>query len=74
VWSTPLLICRNNSSTKSWFHTLKTKHVHDRCYQTRQKAMPAVFECGEAVYNRQRRHSSFGDMTPAQFAAVNQAA
>jgi len=33
-----------------------------------------IFEYVEAFYSRQRRHSALGYMTPAQFAAANQAA
>lgn len=66
--------CWDNAPTESWFHTLKTEQVHHRCHQTRQEAMLDIFEYIEAFYNRQRRHSALGYMTPAQFAAANQAA
>ncbi|QCO05783.1 twin-arginine translocase TatA/TatE family subunit (plasmid) [Azospirillum argentinense] len=64
----------DNAPTESWFHTLKSEQVHHRCYQTRQEAMLDIFECVEAFYNRQRRHSALGYMSPAQFAAAKQAA
>ena len=66
--------CWDNAPTESWFHTLKTEKVHHRRDQTRQEAMLDIVEYVEAFYNRQRRHSALGYMTPAQFAAAKQAA
>ena len=66
--------CWDNAPTESWFHTLKTEQVYHRSYLTRQEAMLDIFEYVEAFYNRQRRHSALGYMTPAQFAAAKQTA
>jgi putative transposase len=65
--------CWDNAPTESWFHSLKTEQVHHRTYQTRQEAMLDIFEYMEVFYNRQRRHSALGYLTPAQFVAANQA-
>jgi putative transposase len=52
---------------ESFFHTLKTELVHHRDYPTRDQARRDIFEYIEVFYNRQRRHSTLGDLSPAQF-------
>ncbi len=59
---------------ESWFHTLKTELVNQRKYRTRIQAKTDVFEYIEVFYNRSRRHSSLGYMTPAQYEMVKMAA
>jgi putative transposase len=46
---------------------LKTELVHHRDYLTRDEARRDIFEYIEVFYNRQRRHSTLGDLSPAQF-------
>ena len=52
---------------ESFCHTLKTELVHHRDYQTRDEARRDIFEFIEIFYNRQRRHSTLGYLSPAQF-------
>jgi putative transposase len=52
---------------ESFFHTLKTELVHHRDYLTRDEARRDIFEYIEVFYNRQRRHSTLGYLSPAQF-------
>ena len=59
---------------ESFFHTLKTELVHHRDYQTRDEARRDIFEFIEIFYNRQRRHSTLGDLSPAQFEVIALAA
>ena len=59
--------CYDNAVMESFFHTLKTEHVHFEHYLTRQQAKLSIFEYVEVFYNRERLHSTLGYRTPAQF-------
>jgi putative transposase len=59
--------CWDNAVAESFFATLKTELLHRQAWTTRQQARTAVFEYIEAFYNRQRRHSTLGYLTPAEF-------
>ena len=59
---------------ESWFHTLKTELVNHRDYLTRVQAKADIFEYIEVFYNRSRRHSGLGYMTPAKYEMVKRAA
>ena len=56
--------CWDNAPMESFCHTLKTELVHHRDYQTRNQAKADIFEYIEVFYNRSRRHSALGYMTP----------
>jgi transposase InsO family protein len=58
--------CYDNAMMESFFGTLKTECVIER-YATRQQARQEIFEYIEVWYNRQRRHSSLGYLSPEQF-------
>jgi transposase InsO family protein len=66
--------CWDNAPMESWFHTLKTELVNHRDYQTRRQAKSDIFEYIEAFYNRSRRHSALGYMTPVKYEMSNMAA
>ena len=51
---------------ESFFGSLKTELVHRTSFPTRQAGRRALFEYVEAFYNRQRRYSALGFLTPAQ--------
>jgi putative transposase len=51
---------------ESFFGSLKAELVHRTAFPTRQAAKRAIFEYVEAFYNRRRRHSGLGFLTPAQ--------
>ena len=57
----------HEQKVESFFHTLKTELVHHRDYLTRDEARRDIFEYIEVFYNRQRRHSTLGYLSPAQF-------
>ena len=63
--------CYDNAVTESFFATLKTEHVHHERYRTRDEATASVFKWIEVFYNRQRRHSSLGYLSPEAFEAQN---
>ena len=49
---------------ESFFHTLKTEHVHHCHYATRAEAKRDIFAFIEGFYNRTRLHSSIGYVSP----------
>ena len=66
--------CWDNAVVESFFATLKKELIHDRRYLTREEARQEIFEWIEVFYNRQRRHSTLGYSSPAEFEAMNQVA
>ena len=59
--------CWDNAVAESFFATLKTELLHRQTWATRQQARTAIFEYIEVFYNRQRRHSTLGYLSPADF-------
>jgi putative transposase len=59
--------CWDNAVPESFFATLKTELLHRHSWRTRRQARTAIFEYIEAFYNRQRRHSTLGYLSPAEF-------
>ncbi|KES15646.1 Transposase [Gilliamella apicola SCGC AB-598-B02] len=59
--------CFDNAVVESFFHTLKTHIIHDCYYKTRKLANKALFEYIEIYYNRIRRHSANGWLSPEQY-------
>jgi len=56
--------CLDNAVAESFFATLKAELVDTRTWPTRAAARTAIFEWIEVWYNRQRRHSTLGYLTP----------
>jgi putative transposase len=52
---------------ESFFATLKVEFVHERLFHTRAQATREIFEYIEVFYNRVRRHSSLGYVSPLEF-------
>jgi len=65
--------CWDNAVAESFFHTLKVELIHGIIYNTRQEAKTAIFEYIEVFYNRQRRHSYLGYLSPINFEKKNAA-
>jgi putative transposase len=61
--------CYDNAVTESFFGTLKTELVNHERYATHEQARRSLFEWIEVFYNRQRRHSSLGYLSPEAFEA-----
>jgi putative transposase len=59
--------CWDNAPMESFFATLKMERVYRRKYQTREEARQDNFQYIEVWYNRKRRHSSIGYLSPEQF-------
>jgi putative transposase len=58
--------CYDNAPMESFFGSLKTELVHRTTFPTKAAARRALFEYLEIFYNRRRRHSGIGFLTPAQ--------
>lgn len=59
--------CWDNAPAESFFATLKKELVHHETYATREAARVSLFDYIEVFYNRERRHSALGDVSPAAF-------
>lgn len=59
--------CYDNAVMESFFGTLKTELIFFERFATREEAKAKIFEYIEVFYNRQRRHSSLGYLSPAEF-------
>ena len=61
--------CYDNAVAESFFGTLKAELVNRTRYRTHAAARASLFEWIECWYNRRRRHSSLGYMSPEAFEA-----
>jgi putative transposase len=59
--------CWDNAVVESFFATLKVELLYRRPWPTRREARIAIHEYIGAFYNRRRRHSYLGYLTPAGF-------
>ncbi|QEL16848.1 IS3 family transposase [Limnoglobus roseus] len=59
--------CWDNAVVESTFGRLKQELVHGETYATRDAARASIFEYVEVFYNRVRRHSTLGYVSPAEF-------
>ena len=59
--------CYDNAVAESFFHTLKTEHVYQNKFNTREEAKRSLFEYIEVFYNRKRAHSFLGYLSPEEF-------
>jgi putative transposase len=57
----------DNAVAESFFATIKKELVHRQSWPSRRDLSSAVFEYIEAFYNRQRRHSTLGYLSPEEF-------
>jgi putative transposase len=61
--------CYDNAVAESFFGTFKTELVNRGHYRTRAEARASIFQWIECWYNRRRRHSSLGYLSPEAFEA-----
>ena len=59
--------CWDNAVAESFFKTMKTEMVYHENFINRVQAKLAIFEYIEVWYNRKRRHSTLGYLTPQEF-------
>ncbi len=62
--------CWDNAPMESFWGTLKRELVHHEKFATREEAKRKIFEYIEVFYNCQRRHSSLGSLSPAEYEAA----
>lgn len=60
-------VCWDNAMAESFFATLKTEFYYRRVWPTKAKAKLEVGAWIEDRYNRRRRHSSIGQISPVAF-------
>lgn len=61
--------CCDNAPMESFWGSLKNELAHHERYEARNKAKASIQEYIEIFYNRQRRHSRPGYISPAAFEA-----
>jgi putative transposase len=62
--------CDEKAGTSSFFGTLKGECVELLSFQTRGQARQVIFEYVECFYNRVRRHSTLGYVSPVVYEQV----
>ena len=59
--------CYDNAVAESFFSSLKKERVRKKIYRTRDQARADLFDYSEVFYNRKRRHSHVGGVSPMAF-------
>lgn len=62
--------CWDNAVAESFFKSMKTEMVYQIEFTTKKQAKLAIFEYIEVWYNRERRHSTLGYLTPCEFEEI----
>jgi putative transposase len=57
----------DNAMAESFFATIEKELLAHRTFRTRDDARRAIFGYIEGFYNRTRRHSSIGYLSPEEF-------
>lgn len=63
--------CFDNAVAESFFATIKKELVHRRSWPTKAELRTEIFDYIEIFYNRERRHSTLGQLSPAQFEKIH---
>ena len=63
--------CWDNAVAESFFSSLKKERIKKRIYKTREMARADIFDYIEVFYNRNRRHSHLGGVSPVAFEAAS---
>lgn len=63
--------CWDNACAESFFHSLKVELIHGEPLQNAKQTRESIFEYIEVDYNRYRRHSAIGFISPERFEARN---
>jgi len=59
--------CYDNAAAESFFSSLKKERVRNRTYNSREDARSDLFDYIEVFYNRSRRHSHIGNISPYEY-------
>jgi putative transposase len=60
----------DNAVCEAFFKTLKSELIDRRSWPTKAEARHAVFDFIETFYNRRRRHSTLGYLSPAEYEKI----
>lgn len=60
-------VCWDNAVAETFFATLKKELLYRRSWPTRNELISEIFEYIEAFYNRTRRHSTLGMLSPVEY-------
>ena len=63
--------CWDNACAESFFHSLKVELIHGEPLQNGKQTRESICEYIEVDYNRYRRHSAIGFISPERFEARN---
>jgi transposase InsO family protein len=63
--------CYDNAVLESFFSTLKKELIYREKYQDIDELQKSLFEYIEIFYNRQRKHSTLGYLSPFEFESKN---
>lgn len=63
--------CWDNAVAESFFSSLKKERIKKQIYKNRELAIADVADYIDAFYNRIRRHSHLGGLSPEQFEAAH---
>jgi putative transposase len=66
--------CWDNAVAESFFSSLKKERIRRRIYRTRELAKADIFDYIEMFYNRARRHSHLGGVSPEAFEIASNSA
>lgn len=62
--------CWDNAVAESFFSSLKKERIKKLIYKNRELAVNDVSDYIDTFYNRTRRHSHLGGVSPEQFEAA----
>ena len=65
--------CYDNAYVESWFSSLKKEWIYRKPYSTEEQLRALVFEYIEVWYNKKRKHSSLGYLSPERYRKINTA-
>ncbi|ASF93693.1 IS3 family transposase [Vibrio anguillarum] len=63
--------CWDNACVESFFHSMKVEAIQNEPIMTRDQMRHTIFEYIEVDYNRTRRHSALGYLSPVNFEQQN---
>ncbi len=63
--------CYDNAYVESWFSSLKKEWIYRKKYSTTAELKALVFEYIEVWYNKKRKHSSLGNVSPEMYKLLN---
>ena len=59
--------CRDNAVAESFFGSLKKERIKKHIYKNRELATSDISDYINSFYNRTRRHSHLGGVSPEEF-------